>query len=105
VSARSVDGVATVGDLMAWLTHRGEGYAYAFENPNIVRSAIDKRHVRTDARITGITMAQPAPQREKSRKTPPSSDPKIGLTAFNPGLSSSLDESRGLRHEQSTAVA
>jgi molybdopterin converting factor small subunit len=23
------DGVATVGDLVAWLTHRGEGYAYA----------------------------------------------------------------------------
>jgi molybdopterin synthase sulfur carrier subunit len=40
------DGVATVGDLVAWLTHRGEGYAYAFENPNVVRSAIDKRLVR-----------------------------------------------------------
>ena len=25
------DGIATVGDLVAWLTHRGEGYAYAFE--------------------------------------------------------------------------
>jgi hypothetical protein len=31
---------------VAWLTHRGEGYAYAFENPNVVRSAIDKRLVR-----------------------------------------------------------
>ena len=47
------DGIATVGDLVAWLTHRGEGYAYAFENPNVVRSAIDKRHVRADARIAG----------------------------------------------------
>jgi molybdopterin synthase sulfur carrier subunit len=24
------DGIATVGDLVAWLTRRGEGYAYAF---------------------------------------------------------------------------
>ena len=47
------DGIATVGDLVAWLTRRGEGYAYAFENPNVVRSAIDKRHVRSDARIAG----------------------------------------------------
>jgi sulfur-carrier protein len=41
--------------LVAWLTHRGEGYAYAFENPNVVRSAIDKRHVRADARIAGAS--------------------------------------------------
>jgi sulfur-carrier protein len=47
--------VATVGDLVAWLTRQGEGYAYAFENPNVVRSAIDKRHVRADARITGAS--------------------------------------------------
>jgi len=33
-------------DLVAWLTQQGEGYAYAFENANVVRSAIDKRHVR-----------------------------------------------------------
>ena len=46
-------GIATVGDLVGWLTGRGEGYAYAFENPNVVRSAIDKRHVRPDARIAG----------------------------------------------------
>ena len=51
----SPDSVATVGDLVAWLTHRGEGYAYAFENPNVVRSAIDKRLVRADARITGAS--------------------------------------------------
>src|SRR6516162_5075865 len=49
------DGVATVSDLVAWLTHRGEGYAYAFENPNVIRSAIDKRHVRADAPITGAS--------------------------------------------------
>ena len=46
-------GITTVGDFVAWLAGRGEGYAYAFENPNVVRSAIDKRHVRPDARIAG----------------------------------------------------
>jgi molybdopterin synthase sulfur carrier subunit len=46
-------GVVTVGDLVAWLTGRGEGYAYAFENPKVIRAAIDKSHVRADARIDG----------------------------------------------------
>ncbi len=46
-------GVATVGDLVAWLTKRGEGYAYAFENPKVIRAAIDHNHVRADARIDG----------------------------------------------------
>ena len=45
--------VITVSDLIGWLTKRGEGYAYAFENPKIVRAAIDKTHVRADARIAG----------------------------------------------------
>ena len=49
------DGVTTVGDLVAWLARQGEGYAYAFENPQVVRSAIDKRHVRADAQIAGAT--------------------------------------------------
>jgi sulfur-carrier protein len=47
--------IATVGDLVAWLSRQGEGYAYAFEKPNVVRSAIDKRHVRADARIAGAS--------------------------------------------------
>jgi sulfur-carrier protein len=46
-------GVATVGDLVAWLTKRGEGYAYAFENPKVIRAAIDRNHVRADARLDG----------------------------------------------------
>ena len=29
-------GIATVGDLVAWLTQRGDGYAYAFENPKAI---------------------------------------------------------------------
>jgi molybdopterin synthase sulfur carrier subunit len=47
--------IATIGDLVAWLSRQGEGYAYAFEKPNVVRSAIDKRHVRADARIAGAS--------------------------------------------------
>ena len=46
-------GVATVGELVAWLIGRGEGYAYAFENPKAIRAAIDRNHVRSDARIDG----------------------------------------------------
>jgi sulfur-carrier protein len=45
--------VATVGELVGWLVQRGEGYAYAFENPNVIRAAIDKTHVRADAKIEG----------------------------------------------------
>jgi molybdopterin synthase sulfur carrier subunit len=46
-------GVATVADLVAWLAGRGEEYAFAFENPKIVRAAIDRTHVKPDARIAG----------------------------------------------------
>jgi sulfur-carrier protein len=45
--------VATVGDLMAWLAKRGDEYAYAFENPAIIRAAIDRSHVRADTAIAG----------------------------------------------------
>ena len=47
--------IATVADLVAWLTKRGEGYAYAFENPKVIRAAIDKSHVRADAPIRGAS--------------------------------------------------
>ena len=46
-------GIATVGELMSWLSARGEEYAYAFENPKVVRAAIDRAHVRVDAAIAG----------------------------------------------------
>ncbi|MGU3541119.1 molybdopterin converting factor subunit 1 [Methylobacterium sp. A54F] len=46
-------GVATVADLVAWLRGRGESYAHAFENPAIVRTAIDKVHAKPDASIAG----------------------------------------------------
>jgi len=45
--------VATVGDLMTWLAKRGEEYAHAFENPKIIRAAIDRSHVRPDTAIAG----------------------------------------------------
>jgi len=46
-------GVATVGELIAWLSAQGEGYAYAFEKPRVIRAAIDHVHVGHDARIAG----------------------------------------------------
>jgi molybdopterin synthase sulfur carrier subunit len=46
-------GIATVGELMAWLAQRGEEYAHAFENPKVIRAAIDRSHVRSDAAIAG----------------------------------------------------
>jgi sulfur-carrier protein len=48
-------GIATIADLVAWLTKRGEGYAYAFENPKVIRAAIDKSHVRADTPIKGAS--------------------------------------------------
>ena len=42
-------GIATVGQLMTWLSGRGEEYAHAFENPKVIRAAIDRAHVRHDA--------------------------------------------------------
>jgi len=46
-------GVATVSELIAWLARRGEEYAHAFENPEVIRAAIDRSHVRSDAAIAG----------------------------------------------------
>jgi len=45
--------VATVGDLIGWLSARGEHYAYAFDKPAVIRAAIDRTHVRADAPIKG----------------------------------------------------
>jgi len=44
-------GIATVADLMQWLAGRGEEYAHAFENPKVIRAAIDRAHVRSDTAI------------------------------------------------------
>lgn len=45
--------VSTVGDLMTWLSQRGEEYAYAFENPGVIRAAIDRGHVPSGTPIAG----------------------------------------------------
>ena len=45
--------VRTVGELMSWLSGRGESYAYAFETPKVIRAAIDHVHVKPDAAIAG----------------------------------------------------
>ena len=47
------DQVKTIADLARHLTSLGEQYASAFENPVIVRAAIDRKHVKPDAPIAG----------------------------------------------------
>jgi molybdopterin synthase sulfur carrier subunit len=48
-------GIATVADLMRWLASRGDEYAYAFENPKVIRAAIDRQHVGPE---TGLGAAR-----------------------------------------------
>jgi molybdopterin synthase sulfur carrier subunit len=43
--------VETVADLIAWLSARDEGYAHAFENPRTIRAALDRAHVKPEARL------------------------------------------------------
>jgi len=43
--------VKTVGELVQWLSRRGEEYGHAFENPKVIRAAIDKTHVQPSASI------------------------------------------------------
>ena len=45
--------VRTVADLIAWLSARGESYAYAFETPRVIRAAIDHTHVKPETAIAG----------------------------------------------------
>ena len=45
--------VRNIADLVGWLSARGEQYAYAFENPKVIRAAIDRAHVRADAVLAG----------------------------------------------------
>ena len=47
------DGVATIGELIEWLATRGERYAYAFEKASVIRAALDRSHVKHDAKIAG----------------------------------------------------
>ncbi|MFL6797583.1 MAG: molybdopterin converting factor subunit 1 [Xanthobacteraceae bacterium] len=45
--------VATIADLLQWLSGRGAEYAHAFANPKVVRAAIDRAHVRPESGIAG----------------------------------------------------
>jgi len=45
--------VKTVGELMTWLAQRGDEYAHAFDNPKVIRAAIDRNHVRAETPIAG----------------------------------------------------
>jgi molybdopterin synthase sulfur carrier subunit len=45
--------VTTVAQLIDWLSGRGEHYAHAFENPKVIRAAIDRAHVKADTAIAG----------------------------------------------------
>ena len=45
--------VLDVAGLIAWLSARGEEYAHAFENPRVIRVAIDRAHVKHEAAIAG----------------------------------------------------
>lgn len=43
------ESVQTVADALRHLCAQGEEYAYAFEKPELIRAALDRRHVRPDA--------------------------------------------------------
>jgi sulfur-carrier protein len=45
--------VVTIADLVTWLRAKGPEYVYAFEQPSVVRAAIDQAHVKPDAPISG----------------------------------------------------
>ncbi len=46
-------GVTTVADLVQWLKGRGPEYAEAFARAQVVRAAIDQRHVPPQTSLAG----------------------------------------------------
>jgi molybdopterin synthase sulfur carrier subunit len=46
-------GIATVGELIAWLKTRGPEFENAFAREEVIRAAIDRSHARHDAPIGG----------------------------------------------------
>lgn len=47
------ESVRTVGELAQWLAARGPEYAHAFAKPEVVRAAVDMKHVKPSAAIAG----------------------------------------------------
>jgi molybdopterin synthase sulfur carrier subunit len=45
--------VATIAELIDWLKARGPEFANAFARSEVIHAAIDRSHVRHDARIEG----------------------------------------------------
>ena len=43
--------VGTVAELLSWLRQRGESYAAALEQPQVIRVAIDHEHVTHETRL------------------------------------------------------
>lgn len=41
--------VRTVADALHYLSALGEEYAYAFERPEIIRAALDRKHVKPES--------------------------------------------------------
>ncbi len=46
-------GLETVAELVGWIKSRGPEYAAAFERSDVIRAAIDQKHVRPSASIRG----------------------------------------------------
>ena len=56
IAAEDIDppsGVTTVAELIDWLKARGPEFANAFARSEVIRAAIDRTHVRADAKIAG----------------------------------------------------
>lgn len=45
------DGVTTIADVIAWQQQRGPHFASAFAEPTAIRAALDRIHVKPDAKI------------------------------------------------------
>jgi len=56
IAAEDIDppaGVTTIAELIDWLKSRGPEFANAFARAEVIRAAIDRTHVRPDAKIAG----------------------------------------------------
>ena len=56
IAAEDVDppkSVTTIAELIDWLKARGPEFANAFAKSEVIRAAIDRIHVRHDAKIVG----------------------------------------------------
>ena len=56
IAAEDIDppkSVTTIAELIDWLKARGPEFANAFAKSEVIRAAIDRSHVRHDAKIVG----------------------------------------------------